>query len=250
MKIYPERFTGRHAIITGGASGVGLTTAQRIVAEGGRVTLWDRNAQALTVAQESLGARCNTVQVDVADGSAVEDAAARSVAVTGKIDILIANAGITGPNAPLVDYPTVDWARVINVNLNGVFHTCRCVAPCMIKNAYGRIVTVASIAGKEGNPNAAAYSASKAGIIALTKSLGKELATTGVNVNAVAPAVFKSPLLEQMSKVHIDYMLSKIPMRRFGEPEEVASMICWLASEEMTFSTGAVFDVSGGRATY
>jgi 2-dehydro-3-deoxy-L-rhamnonate dehydrogenase (NAD+) len=250
MKIYPERFTGRHAIITGGASGVGLTTAQRIVAEGGSVTLWDRNAQALTAARESLGLCCNTVEVDVADGLSVNDAAACSAATMGKIDILIANAGITGPNAPLVDYPTFDWLRVINVNLNGVFYTCRSLVPYMIKNAYGRIVTVASIAGKEGNPNAAAYSASKAGIIALAKSLGKELATTGVNVNAVAPAVFKSPLLEQMSKAHIDYMLSKIPMGRFGEPEEVASMICWLASEEMTFSTGAVFDVSGGRATY
>jgi 3-oxoacyl-[acyl-carrier protein] reductase len=245
-----HRFAGHHAVISGGASGIGLVTARRILAEGGEVALWDIDVPAIQSACAELGSGCHGITVDVADWDSVERATAATIDVMGKIDIAIAGAGITGPNAPLADYPMAEWRRVIDVNLHGVFHTCRAVLPHLIANNYGRIVTIASIAGKEGNPNAAAYSASKAGIIGLTKSLGKELATTGIRVNSIAPAVFQSPLLAQMSEPHIEYMLSKIPMGRFGRPEEIAALICWLASDEMSFSTGAVFDASGGRATY
>jgi 3-oxoacyl-[acyl-carrier protein] reductase len=244
------RFAGRHAVITGGASGIGLVTARRLLAEGAQVALWDIDPEALREAKAALGPQVHMLAVDVADWDQVSQAARGSVAALGRIDILIAGAGISGPNEALAQYPLDRWHRVIDVNLHGVFHTCRAVVPYLLENRYGRIVTIASIAGKEGNPNASAYSASKAAIIALTKSLGKELATSGVLVNAIAPAVFRSPLLTQMSPQHIDYMLSKIPMGRFGEPEEIASVICWLASEEMSFSTAAVFDASGGRATY
>jgi 3-oxoacyl-[acyl-carrier protein] reductase len=250
MKLYPERFAGRAAVVTGGASGIGLVIAERLLAEGAAVTIWDIDAHAVSQACTRLGSRCHGVLVDVADGEAVADAAARSAAAMGRIDIAIVGAGISGPNALLEDYPLAAWRRVIDVNLHGSFHTCRAVVPYMRQHDYGRIVTIASIAGKEGNPNAAAYSASKAGIIALTKSLGKELAATGIRVNSIAPAAFKSPLFEQMTQQHIDYMLSKIPLGRFGEPEEISSMICWLASDEISFCTGAVFDASGGRATY
>lgn len=250
MTVHAGRFAGRCAVVTGGASGIGLVTAQRLLAEGGEVSLWDVDESALEKARQRLGPGCHALNVDVADWEAVRAAAAETAAALKKIDIAIAGAGITGPNAPLVDYPPGDWQRVINVNLHGVFHSCRALVPYLLKNEYGRIVTIASIAGKEGNPNAAAYSASKAGVIALTKSLGKELAATNIRVNAIAPAVFKSPLLAQMTPQHVTYMLSRIPMGRFGEPEEIAAMICWLASEEMSFSTGAVFDASGGRATY
>ncbi len=250
MTVLPGRFSGRHAVITGGASGIGLATARRIVAEGGEVALWDIDPRALGEAGAELGPRCHGLSVDVRDWNQVEHSAQQSAKLMGRIDVAIAGAGITGPNETLANYPLDDWQRVIDVNLHGVFHTCRAVVPYLLQHDYGRIVTIASIAGKEGNPNASAYSASKAAIIALTKSLGKELATTGVRVNSIAPAVFRSPLLAQMSPRHIDYMLSKIPMGRFGEPDEIAAMICWLASEEMTFSTGAVFDASGGRATY
>ena len=250
MTEYSKRFNGRCAVITGGASGIGFITARRMLAEGGEVSLWDVDDSALRGAREQLGPRCHTFTVDVADWEAVDLVAAETAAAMGKIDIVIAGAGITGPNKPLVDYPLAAWQRVINVNLQGVFHTCRALVPHLLRNEYGRVVTIASIAGKEGNPNAAAYSASKAAVIALTKSLGKELAASNVRVNAIAPAVFKSPLLTQMSQEHIAYMLSKIPLGRFGETEEIAAMICWLASEEASFSTGAVFDASGGRATY
>jgi NAD(P)-dependent dehydrogenase (short-subunit alcohol dehydrogenase family) len=250
VTVHAGRFRDRAAVITGGASGIGLHTAKRLLAEGGAVALWDVDAQALRSAREALGPRCHPLEVDVAQWPSVEAGVQRSVAAMNKIDILIAGAGITGPNAALADYSLSDWQRVIDINLTGVFHACRAVVPRMLDNNYGRIVNISSIAGKEGNPNAAAYSASKAGIIALTKSLGKELAKTNVLVDAVAPAVFKSPLLSQMTEQHVEYMLSKIPMGRFGEPDEITAMICWLASDEMSFSTGAIFDASGGRATY
>jgi 3-oxoacyl-[acyl-carrier protein] reductase len=245
-----ERFVNRTAIITGGASGIGLHIAKRLLAEGATVALWDVDATALKSAQTTLGSRCHPVHLNVAVWESVEEAARKSLAHLNKFDILIAGAGISGPNAPLAHYSIDEWKRVIETNLIGTFHSCRAVVPHMLANGYGRIVAISSIAGKEGNPNASAYSASKAGIIALTKSLGKELATTKVLVNAVAPAVFQSPLLLQMTEQHVKYMLSKIPMGRFGELDEISAMICWLASEEMSFSTGAVFDISGGRATY
>jgi 3-oxoacyl-[acyl-carrier protein] reductase len=249
MGIFQNRFAGRAAVITGGASGVGLDTALRIVAEGGTVALWDRDREALGRAASTLKGAA-TFEVDVTDWQQVERAARQSFEALGRIDILVAGAGITGPNAPLADYPTADWTRVIDINLNGVFHCCRALVPYMLKNDYGRIVNVSSVAGKEGNPNASAYSASKAGVIALTKSLGKELAKTGVRVNAVTPAVFRSPLLAQMKQDFIDFMLSKVPMGRVGELAEVSALICWLASDEASFSTAATFDISGGRTTY
>lgn len=249
MTSFHERFTGRAAIITGGASGVGFDTAKRLVAEGGSVALWDRDPQALARARAALGDAA-AFEVDVTDWDQVQRVAQQSFAALGRIDILVAGAGITGPNAPLADYPIADWAQVININLTGVFLSCRALVPYMLRNNYGRIVNISSVAGKEGNPNACAYSASKAGVIAITKSLGKELAKTGIRVNAVTPAVFRSPLLAQMKQDFIDFMLSKIPMGRFGEIEEVTALICWLASAEASFSTAATFDISGGRTTY
>ena len=244
-----ERFRGRAAIITGGASGVGFDTAQRIVAEGGSVALWDRDPLALERARSALGTVA-VFAVDVTNWDPVQRVAQQGFEAMGRIDILVAGAGITGPNAPLVDYPLADWTQVIDINLTGVFLSCRALVPYMLRNDYGRIVNISSVAGKEGNPNACAYSASKAGVIALTKSLGKELAKTGVRVNAVTPAVFRSPLLAQMKPDFIEFMLSKIPMARFGEVAEVTALICWLASEEASFSTAATFDISGGRTTY
>jgi 3-oxoacyl-[acyl-carrier protein] reductase len=249
MNVYAGRFKGKTAVITGGASGVGLHCARRITAEGGAVALWDRDGEALARASTELGG-CSTFAVDVTSYAQLEVAARDSFAALGRIDILIVSAGITGPNAPLADYPVTDWVNVININLIGVFHSCRAIVPYMLKNDYGRIINLSSVAGKEGNPNASAYSAAKAGVIAITKSLGKELARTGVRVTAVTPAVFNSPLLKQMKQDFIDFMLSKIPMGRVGEPEEVAAMICWLASDEASFSTATVFDISGGRTTY
>jgi NAD(P)-dependent dehydrogenase (short-subunit alcohol dehydrogenase family) len=249
MTSFHDRFKGRAAIITGGASGVGFDTAKRIVAEGGAVALWDRDPQALARARAALGDAA-AFEVDVADWDQVQRVAQQSFAALSRIDILVAGAGITGPNVPLADYPIADWAQVININLTGVFLSCRALVPYMLRNNYGRIVNLSSVAGKEGNPNACAYSASKAGVIAITKSLGKELAKTGIRVNAVTPAVFRSPLLAQIKQDFIDFMLSKIPMGRFGEVEEVTALICWLASDEASFSTAATFDISGGRTTY
>ena len=245
-----KRFESRCAIVTGGASGIGFAVAERLMAEGARVSIWDRDQQALKDAAARANAASRTVSIDVTDPAAVESAVKDVANSFGKIDILIASAGITGPNVPTWEYPIEDWNRVIDVNLNGLFYCNRGVAPLMRQNGYGRIVNVASIAGKEGNPNAPAYSASKAGVIGLTKSLGKELAKSNITVNCVTPAAVRTPIFEQMSQQHIDFMLSKIPMGRFGEIAEVASLICWLASEECSFSTGGVFDVSGGRATY
>lgn len=244
------RFSGRVAVVTGGAAGIGLAIAQRIIAEGGKVAIWDRDPAAIETAKAGLGANAIGVALDVSDWPAVE-AAAKTVAETfGQIDILVASAGITGPNTTTWTYPVEDWRKVIDINLNGVFYCDKAVVPYMLEKDYGRIVNIASIAGKEGNPNAPAYSASKAGVIGLTKSLGKELAKNKITVNCVTPAAVRTAIFDQMTQAHIDFMLSKIPMGRFGQIEEVAALVCWLASEECSFSTGGVFDVSGGRATY
>lgn len=241
---------GRHAVITGGASGLGLAIARRLLASGARVTLWDLNAELLTRAAAELGADARTVQVDVAQHASVVSALQQTLAQAAAIDVLVNCAGITGPNAKVWDYPPEQWQQVIQVNLNGLFYCCREVLPQMRSRNYGRIVNIASVAGKEGNPNASAYSASKAAVIALTKSLGKELADTGVRVNCVTPAAVKTAIFDQMTPEHIAFMLSKIPMNRFGTPDEVAAMVGWLCTEECSFSTGAVFDLSGGRSTY
>jgi 3-oxoacyl-[acyl-carrier protein] reductase len=242
------RFAGRVAAITGGARGIGLAVAERITAEGGRVALWDTDeAEATKVAARLGGA---AMRVDVADEASVAAAVAATETALGPIDILVNNAGITGPNGPVETYDVAAWRRVIDVDLTGVFLCCRAVAPGMRARNRGRIVNVASIAGKEGNPNAAAYSSAKAGVIGLTKALGKELSGTEVRVNCVTPAAVKTDIFAQMTEQHIAWMLSKIPLNRFGLVEEIAAMICWLASDEASFSTGAVFDVSGGRATY
>ena len=224
-------FTGRTAIVTGGMQGIGAAIVRRLEQSGARVVVWDLEG---------------SPKVDVTDPASIQDALAK----IDRIDVLVNNAGIAGKNLPTVEYPIEEWERVLRVNLTSQFLCCRAVAPHMVKARYGRIVNIASVAGKEGNPNAAAYSASKAGVIALTKSLGKELAQTGVLVNCVTPAAAKTAIFEQMTKSHIDYMLAKIPMGRFVEVDEIASLVCWLASPDCSFSTGAVFDISGGRATY
>jgi 3-oxoacyl-[acyl-carrier protein] reductase len=243
---------GRRAVITGGAQGIGLAVAERFLASGATVTLWDRDKALVVSAAEQLAGQgpAHAVAADIADPADVEAATATTVEAMGGIDILVANAGITGPNTPLWEYPVEAWRQVIDVNLTGVFLTCRAVAPLMIAQNYGRIVNVASIAGKEGNPNASAYSASKAGVIALTKSLAKELAGYDIGVNCITPAAAKTAIFQQMTQSHIDYMLSKIPRGRFLLLDEVAAMVAWLASGENSFTTGAVFDLSGGRATY
>jgi 2-dehydro-3-deoxy-L-rhamnonate dehydrogenase (NAD+) len=241
---------GRHAVITGGGAGLGLAIAKRMLASGATVTLWDRDVAALALAACELGAGADTVQVSVDALDSVTAAVQQTLSRHAAVDALINCAGITGPNTKLWDYPADDWARVMQVNLNGLFYCCRELVPHMRSRNYGRIVNLASVAGKDGNPNASAYSASKAGVIALTKSLGKELADTGVRVNCVTPAAVKTAMFDQMTPEHIQFMLSKIPMGRFGEPDEVAAMVSWLCTEECSFSTGAVFDLSGGRSTY
>jgi len=246
---FPNRFTGRAAIVTGGASGIGLDTARRLVAEGARVSLWDLNAEALAAAKSETGAQ-DVQALDITDASAVEKAMEASLSALGGLDILVASAGITGPNTTVADYPVDAWRRVIDVNLNGLFYCNRAAIRAMEPKGYGRIVNIASIAGKEGNPNASAYSASKAGVIGFTKSLAKEVAKTDIRVNCITPAAVRTAIFDQMTQSHIDFMLSKIPVGRFGAIEEISALVCWLASEEASFSTGAVFDVSGGRATY
>lgn len=242
-----QRFTGRRAVVTGGAAGIGLAVATRLAAEGARVCVWDRDAGAIDRMREP---GVTGVAVDLTDAEAVERAAAQTVADLGGIDILVCSAGVTGPNHTTWEYPVDAWKMVFDVNVNGVFHACRACVPHMIADGYGRIVNIASIAGKEGNPNAPAYSASKAAVIGLTKSLGKELAAHPITVNCVTPAAVRTAIFDQMTEQHIQYMLSKIPMGRFGTVDEVAALVTWLASEECSFTTGAVFDVSGGRATY
>jgi NAD(P)-dependent dehydrogenase (short-subunit alcohol dehydrogenase family) len=241
---------GRNAVVTGGAAGIGLAVAQRLAASGARVSVWDRDEGALAAAAAALGAGTHTARVDVSDDILVNRALHETLGSIGRIDALVCSAGITGPNTTTWDYPVADWKKVLDINLTGVFLCNRAVAPHMRGNDYGRIVNIASIAGKEGNPNACAYSASKAGVISLTKSLGKELATTGVRVNCVTPAAVKTGMFSQMTQAHIDFMRSKIPMGRFGEVREIAALVAWLCTEECSFSTGAVFDLSGGRAVY
>jgi 3-oxoacyl-[acyl-carrier protein] reductase len=243
-------FDGRHAIVTGGATGLGFAIAQRLLASGGSVTLWDRDAAAMQRAMAQLGERVGAVEVDVAQHASVQAAVQATLRRSARIDALVNSAGITGPNAKVWEYPVDAWRQVIDVNLTGLFQCCREVVPAMRDAKYGRIVNIASVAGKDGNPNASAYSASKAAVIALTKSLGKELADTGVRVNCVTPAAVKTAIFDQMTEQHIRFMLSKIPMGRFGTPEEVAALVAWLCTEECSFSTGAVFDLSGGRSTY
>jgi len=245
-----KRFEGRRAIVTGGASGIGLGVSKRLAAEGAQVVIWDMNQDTIAAAKKDVGAEVAGVQVDVASPEAVGQACRDTVSLVGGVDILVASAGITGPNTTLWEYPVDAWRQVIDVNLNGVFYCNREVVPAMLAGGYGRIVNVASIAGKEGNPNASAYSASKAAVIGLTKSLGKELAKNNITVNCVTPAAVRTPIFDQMSQTHIDFMLSTIPIGRFGTVEEVTSLIGWLASDECSFTTGGVFDVSGGRATY
>lgn len=248
MSLFGGRFAGRGAVITGGASGLGYAVAKRIIAEGGKVSIWDLNG-ALDEARAKLG-DVHGVRVDVADEAAVTAAARESADAMGGIDILICSAGITGATAPVHEYPLDSWRRVVEVNLNGLFYCNRAVVPFMLERGYGRIVNVASVAGKEGNPNASAYSATKAGVIGLTKSLGKELAGKGVIANALTPATFESPILDQLPQSQVDYMRSKIPMGRLGDVTESAAMVCFMASEECSFTTASTFDTSGGRTTY
>ncbi len=245
-------FKGRTAVITGGAQGIGYACAERLLAGGARVVLWDRDPEVLQAARASLtGGEVLGFLVDIGDAAHVDaTAAATTRALGAAVDILINSAGITGPTVPLASYPPEDWARVMQINLNGTFHVNRALVAGMIERGYGRIVNVASIAGKEGNPNASAYSASKAGVIALTKSLGKETAGHDIAVNAITPAAAKTKIFEQMPQQHIDFMLSKIPRGRFVTVQEIAAMVAWLVSAENSFTTGAVFDLSGGRATY
>lgn len=249
MSVFPDRFAGQVAVVTGGASGLGLASAKRIIAEGGKAALWDVNPQALATAKDGIGA-AHVVALDVSDQQAVEAAAAATFEALGRIDVLVASAGITGATKPAHEFPIDSWLRVIDINLNGIFYCVRAVVPYMLRHGYGRIVNVASVAGKEGNPNASAYSASKAGVIGFTKSLGKELAGSGIIANALIPATFESPILAQLPQSQVDYMRSKIPMGRLGEVEESAAMVCFMASEECSFTTAATFDTSGGRTTF
>ncbi len=243
-------FRNRTAVITGGGTGIGLAIARRLTASGATVALWDRDEAALANAKSALPSGVLTHTVEVADADAVAHAAEWTATTMGRIDALVCSAGITGPNMPTWEYPIAAWREVIDINLNGLFFCNRAVVPLMQARDYGRIVNIASIAGKEGNPNASAYSASKAAVIGLTKSLGKELAKTNIRVNCVTPAAVQTGMFAQMTEQHIAFMLSKIPMGRFGGADEIAALVCWLASEECSFSTGAVFDLSGGRATY
>ena len=240
---------GRVAIVTGGARGIGLAVAQRAAASGAAIALWDRDAAALAQASRALPGATTHV-LDLTDDAAVQEAAVATEAAHGRVDLLVNNAGITGGNAPAWQLPAAEWRRVIEINLVAPYLVCAALLPGMVARGYGRVVNVASVAGKEGNPNASHYSASKAGLIGLTKSLGKELAQTGVLVNCVTPAAAKTELFEQMSQTQISYMLGKIPMGRFVQVDEIAALITWLLSEDCAFSTGAVFDISGGRATY
>ncbi|MEP4380086.1 MAG: SDR family NAD(P)-dependent oxidoreductase [Alphaproteobacteria bacterium] len=241
---------GRRAIVTGAAQGIGRAIATRLLDSGAQVWLWDIDEAEVAETAQALGESAHSMRVDVADPDDVEGAAKDVVQQAGQIDILVNNAGISGANAPLWEYATDEWRRVIEINLNGVFYCCKAVVPYMKDAGYGRIINMASVAGKEGNPNASAYSSSKAAVIALTKSLGKELADQDIAVNCVTPAAARTALFDQMKQEHVDYMLSKIPRERFVTVEEIAGMVAWLASAENSFTTAATFDLSGGRATY
>jgi 3-oxoacyl-[acyl-carrier protein] reductase len=242
---------GRSAIVTGGASGIGLAVVQRLAASGANVAIWDVNDATLEAAARSVsGVKVHTARVDVTSLEQVQAAFDASVAALGKIDAIVNSAGIAGQNATVIDYPAEEWRRVFDINMHGTFYCCKVAAKHMVDNGYGRIVNIASVAGKEGNPNASAYSASKAAVIGFTKSLGKELAKNNITVNCVTPAAVKTPIFDQVAQYHIDFMLSKIPMGRFGLTEEIAAMVAWLCTEDCSFTTGGVFDLSGGRATY
>ncbi len=241
---------GRAAVVTGGAQGFGRAITERFVASGAKVAIWDFDATLAEKTAKEIGGDVKVIKVDVTDTAGVEQARDATLAAFGKIDILVNNAGIAGINKTVWETDLAEWQKVLRINLDGPFIVCKAIVPAMLKQKYGRIVNIASIAGKEGNPNAAHYSASKAGLIALTKSLGKELAAHDILVNAVTPAAAKTAIFDQMTQQHIDFMLSKIPKNRFVKVEELAAMVAWLSSEDCGFSTGAVFDISGGRATY
>jgi 2-dehydro-3-deoxy-L-rhamnonate dehydrogenase (NAD+) len=243
---------GRHAVVTGGVRGIGLAIVSRLLASGAAVSLWDRDATALESIAHTLAGtgRVHTAVVELTQPDSVQAATESTLKALGQIDILVNNAGIAGANKKLWEYSPEEWQQVLQVDLFAVFLTCRAVVPRMLDRGYGRIVNIASIAGKEGNPNASHYSAAKAGVIALTKSLAKETARAGVIVNCVTPAVIETDILKQLTQEHIDYMLAKIPMGRFGLKDEAAALVAWLCSAECSFSTGATFDLSGGRATY
>ena len=241
---------GRHAIVTGAALGFGLAITTRMVESGATVSMWDRDEAELAKAAATFGDKAAPQVCDVTDTGAIDAALAASISAKGPVDILVNNAGITGPNDVTWNYAVDDWRRVIELDMNAVVYCCRAVLPQMVERNYGRVVNIASIAGKEGNANAAAYSTAKAGVIGLTKSLGKELADYDIAVNCITPAAAKTRIFDQMSQSHIDMMLSKIPRKRFVLVEEVAAMVCWMASEENHFTTGGVYDISGGRATY
>ena len=246
MPVYDQ--SGRVALVTGGASGIGRAAAARLGGDRARVAILDQDANAVAAAAQELGALA--IAADVTDSAQVIDAVARVERELGRLDVLVCSAGVGGDSLHTEDVGDAEWERVFGINCHGVFFCNRAVIPGMKKRAYGRIVNIASIAGKEGNPMAAAYSASKAAVIGMTKSIGKDLVGSGILVNSVAPAVIQTPILDQMSEEHIEYMVSRIPLGRLGQPAEVAALVAWLGSEEMTFSTGACFDISGGRATY
>lgn len=246
--VYQQRFAGRKAIVTGGAAGIGLAVARRLADEGAAVMIWDRDPKSIAAA--CADGRLQAIELDITDADAVARAAQETAERLGGISVLVCSAGITGPNAGVADYPVDAWKAVFDVNVHGLFYANRACVPHMVEGGHGRIVNIASVAGKEGNPNASAYSASKAAVIGLTKSLGKELARQPITVNCVTPAAVRTAIFEQMTEEFIGFMLSKIPMGRFGEIEEIASLVTWLASDECSFTTGGVFDCSGGRATY
>ncbi|MSR31823.1 MAG: SDR family oxidoreductase [Gemmataceae bacterium] len=241
---------GRVAIVTGGAKGIGLAIVERLLASGAQVSIWDRDLEAMKQTVAALSHAVHSAQVDIASADSVAQGFAATLAHFAKVDILVNNAGIAGASKKLWELSPEEWRQVVDIDLVGVFLVCRSVVPHMLSRNYGRIINIASIAGKEGNPNASHYSAAKAGVIALSKSLGKELAQSGILVNCITPAVIETDILQQLTPQHIEYMRSKIPMNRFGKKEEAAAMVAWLASEDCSFSTGATFDLSGGRATY
>ena len=241
---------GHVAVVTGGAQGIGQAIVERLAASGASVEIWDLDGDLAAETAESVGGAVTARAVDVADAESAMEAAKAAEAAHGPIDILVTSAGIAGPNTQTWNYPVADWQRIMRINVDGTFHCCRAIVPSMVAQGYGRIVTIASVAGKEGNPNASAYSASKAAVIALTKSLGKELAGHDIAVNTITPAAARTRIFDQMTEEHVKFMLSKIPRGRFVETREIAAMVAWLVSAENSFTTGAVFDVSGGRATY